>query len=455
MTATVRKRANTEIEMVRTPRWAFSTRLRTRTALRKSLPTSLSVCFLLFLFSMPLEDWMASIAIPTKIFGLLFFGFCFLSPNRCFSRPPDAAYWFLGYIAVYMFNGFLRTEADPGKLISTTLTMIQLIVLLWVGSNVLKEEQLAKSALLAYSMATVLLALGVVLELPGFSSAFETRELQGGMRMTATGSNPNELSAMAALAAVMLIGLGLDKSMRSPWRKALLAGLTLPLLVLMVRTGSRTGIAAFASGVCLYLLPLVQSSNKRRTTSLIAAAAALIALGYMVVTDPLSSARWSVAFHEGDGAGRENIYSGGIDMFLERPLLGWGPQDSSYELSRRSGQLWDDRDPHSLLLRLVLDVGAVGSAQFLIGLWLCVRAAWTNRMGNMGLLPCALLITVLVINLFNTWLNRKPMWFIFALALAAAQPVGLRKISKRFTRRIGTASLRKDSPRYGKQGLRS
>ena len=43
---------------------------------------------------------------------------------------------------------------------------------------------------------------------------------------------------------------------------------------------------------------------------------------------------------------------------------------------------------------------------------------WKARKGSLGILPLALLSTMLTVNMANTWLLQKSMWLILALALA-------------------------------------
>ncbi|HZD39098.1 MAG TPA: hypothetical protein VE131_00155, partial [Terriglobales bacterium] len=57
------------------------------------------------------------------------------------------------------------------------------------------------------------------------------------------------------------------------------------------------------------------------------------------------------------------------------------------------------------------------------GLYLCLRYAWKARHGVFGMLPLALLVTVLSANLAHTFLTRKPQWLILAFAAAAGLAV--------------------------------
>ena len=115
-----------------------------------------------------------------------------------------------------------------------------------------------------------------------------------------------------------------------------------------------------------------------------------------------------------------------IDMALERPVFGWHPVLHWYELGSRLGK-WE-RDEHSLILHLLLEVGTVGMIPFLVGLWLCGKDAWSARKGKLGGVPLALFLAALVNNVTDTGIAKKTLWFILALTLAAASKSVSRKI---------------------------
>jgi O-antigen ligase len=219
-----------------------------------------------------------------------------------------------------------------------------------------------------------------------------------------------------ALATLMLISLLLDKSVRHLWCKVVLAILTFPLLALMVYSGSRAVVGAFIIGVLLYQLPYRRA--RRKITTILWAILFLGATMYTVVSDPHSATRWQAAYEKGDTAGRDRIYTAAIEMILERPVFGWQPIVSFRELGSRLG--WPGgRDTHNLFLALLVDVGLAGTLPFLVGLCFCIQAAWKARLGPFGLLPLALLGTILATYMTHTGLTDKLTWFVFAFALAA------------------------------------
>jgi O-antigen ligase len=136
--------------------------------------------------------------------------------------------------------------------------------------------------------------------------------------------------------------------------------------------------------------------------------------------------RWEQAYYDHNFSGRSNIYPAAIEMFLEKPVFGWGGQTHLYELGLRLGT-WG-KDEHNLLLYLLLEVGLFGAVPFLIGVWLIVRRAWIARTGTFGYLPLALLTAVGANVMVENGLDfrAKVFWLVLALA-ASANPDFKRK----------------------------
>ena len=132
----------------------------------------------------------------------------------------------------------------------------------------------------------------------------------------------------------------------------------------------------------------------------------------MVISNPVSSSRWQQAY-EGDTANRQNIYPAAVDMITERPIFGWQPVVASYELGKRLTNVARRGSAHNLWLQLLTESGIVGAIPFLVALWLYAWAAWKARIGRLGMLPLALLVTFLATSIAHAGLTSKLNWLIF------------------------------------------
>src|SRR5262249_16024067 len=167
------------------------------------IPTAVRWSFLLFICILPFD----AIELPfmtgsiPKLCGLLFFAFYFLyygplSTKRSFPYPPRVMWWFLGYVVVFVLNGLLVGEefVEHAFIIvqddfrTRCFQLVQLVIFFWLAWDLLKDEKVARSVLLAYSITSALLAVANILQLPGFSemnSGIETSSYTLGLAWVA------------------------------------------------------------------------------------------------------------------------------------------------------------------------------------------------------------------------------------------------------------------------------
>jgi O-antigen ligase len=385
------------------------------------VPTIVRWSFVAFAFTIPLEYRLFNLM---KLSGfLLFLSYCFyynpLSHKRSFARPPKAMWWFLGYVAIYMINGLFIYEEFLSQFHTHLLTLLQLVLFFWVASDILQEEKVAKDVLLSYSIASTILALAIIF---GLTASSQTRFGADG-QVTVWAGDPNSIAIPLTLASVTLIGLLMNSTFRQNTSKILVIVMTMLLLQAIVNTGSRSGMGSVVIGCLVYLLPSRQSRGSRyvksRALGVILAILSVIAVVYMTGSSSTALSRWQ-AVYEGDVNTRDEITRTAIDMLIEQPLFGWQPVAVDLELGARVRSPSGVRGTHNLFLHLLLQVGMVGTIPFLVGLWLCGWAAWKARTGNFGLLPLALLLTMLAANMTHTFMAVKELWLILALAFATA-----------------------------------
>jgi O-antigen ligase len=109
-------------------------------------------------------------------------------------------------------------------------------------------------------------------------------------------------------------------------------------------------------------------------------------------------------------------------MFLERPVMGWGPIANNYEVALRVGERdRPSRAAHNLLLELLTAGGLVTAVPFLIGAWLAVRGAWHARGRVHGALPLALLCSLFLANMSGDWGASKLLWLVLAYAFVSGK----------------------------------
>ena len=250
--------------------------------------------------------------------------------------------------------------------------------------------------------------LGMLLQLPAFTPTFQ--EIGGGVqRGTIMGYNSNVLAAMWALAIVALAGLCLHPAYMLV-TKLLWAFLALIVLMATVYAGSRAALGSLLIGFLVYLVPHWRAQRKL-CTALFALLGIAVTV-YFAMHSLTTMQRWQQTVYEGRLDGREKIVPAALTMFIESPLIGWQPVIFQYELGSRLGE--GSKDAHNLFLHLLLEVGIVGAVPFFMGLWKCVQTSWQARTGQLGLLPLALLVTLLAGTMSHTNLAQKWFWLVLA-----------------------------------------
>ena len=152
---------------------------------------------------------------------------------------------------------------------------------------------------------------------------------------------------------------------------------------------------------------------------------------YLIATNPVMMTRWQLA-QGGNLATRQLAIPAALGMFLERPIFGWHPVEYAYEVGFRTGLrgiagIKGAVDPHNLPARMLAEVGVVGTIPFFVGLWLCFRAAWTARRGDLGLMPLSLMVAVLAMHMSGPNVIWKPFWLVMGLTLAAASTEAMKQ----------------------------
>ncbi len=379
-----------------------------------------SQLFVLFAFLMPFDTireglfgiagWFLSPCVVLLMLGLLLFA----RPAQFISRLPAAFAYFLAYALLYgCWVALFVSDKDvfAFQLYGGEL-LVAMITLFAVAHAALRDEKCARRALLAFAISCALVSTLVLLGMGGAQVVAET-----GGRMFVSNTGPNAFAA--------LLGLGIVCSLSYPLRYrgggsafVLALLLVLPQALAVIYTGSRGGLVATVAGI-LALLPLRPRLDRKTLGQLAAFASAaallLAASGSMAV----SRNRWQHTFESGSLAGREAIYPEALHMFLERPLLGWGPYLNLQELSRRLAYPSLLRDTHNDLLWVATEMGLVGLAVLGLGVWLCIRAAITARQRHRDSLPLALLVCSLVAGMSCTNLRSPDLWVVLAYAMAS------------------------------------
>jgi O-antigen ligase len=344
--------------------------------------------------------------------GLLFGASAFLQPSVCFARPPKAFWMFAAYLCVYSIRGMFQD--DFGALtFGVIVTLAQCIPMLWISFNVLRYGNIGRAFLI-----TLVISNGLVAIISYFGFAMTTVEsVHGTVRETAFEAlDANTLGFLYSVGMLGCIGLVTIKGVSFHWR---LLGLAVVLFFVIecARTGSRSATVCAGVGVAAYAV--ASSGVGGRIKALIVAGIMAVVLLTVVLGTGAVMERWNLAIERGGLGGREQLFAYTLDMFLTKPIFGWGPTTHLMELCNRTGRNDIVEDTHNDIMWALTATGLAGGCFFILGLWLCVKSAWKGRKGRLGPIPFALMMCLMVISSSVTTHKQKIFWIIAAFALAS------------------------------------
>ncbi|WP_447979321.1 O-antigen ligase family protein [Candidatus Nitrospira bockiana] len=346
----------------------------------------------------------------SKILGYLLILVSLRSWQICFRLPPTAFWCFAVYLGIYLLFGALQEAQLQPAIIGRFITLAQLVVLFWVSYNLLRYERIARGALLAFIASCNSL---ILLSLIGHG------QRTAAARASAFGENPNAYGVVMALGLLVIVGMAYGGKIADK-RARLLAWICCAGLAgAVASSGSRGATVALGLGLLVFLITPTMVTKNLKTTAIIVLVVAVIVSA--ILSSEFIFRRWERTIVDGDTAGRDRILRQSIIMFLEKPLVGWGPVAHNYELGSRLGLSM--RDTHNLYFHVLHETGIVGGLVFFTGLYLCVRGAWRARAGPRGRLPLAIMCFLLLVNAKGTYQFHKLAWFLLAYGLSSASVI--------------------------------
>ncbi len=385
-----------------------------RPAVPRSAPgvhPALRWTFLAFVFSLTFElgsEKTIPFEPPTLLAGLLVL-LAPLQPRFTFQPPPRAFWGYVSFLGVYVLSYLLHGLGHEDLFSYRLFHLVLLLCILLPAYQLMRNDLLAKEALLALVLSATAVSVFVLLDPSGTNLANK--------RATFLSQNPANLASIVSVAMVAVIGL---VTLPKPAPR-LLRYLAWPLFALMglavTATGTRSALLGLGLGLSAFAFRPGGYWSKLRSVGLF-----LLLIGvllYLGVHSSIMADRFEKSLAAGDMAKREYLYPAAWDIFLEDPLLGYGPVQSDYELQLRV-QLPNRvfMECHNLVLDILTGTGVLGAIPFFAGICLCFLAAWKARHGTHGVLPLGLLVTSLAASMGMPWLYSKTFWFVIAYALA-------------------------------------
>lgn len=298
-------------------------------------------------------------------------------------------------------------SVDPDATLKRLWTYVQLLAMMWLiwqwADNGKKVLQLFQ----AYGIGTLVLAVGIFTGSNGAAS--------GASRLDAYNFNPNDIASILALGIPICWYAGLRN--KNYWLSKIYMAIPAVLVIAILLTGSRAGMvkAILASG--FIFLSLSELSKFKRI--FLFCSVALIISTALTVIPPRTLERLGTTTSEiGSGTlgGRTEIWSVGIDIFYQNPLLGIGAGNFRTAVGN---YFMADRAPHNVFLAILVEQGIIGLGAFLF--ILAVIFNYVLRAPPRERIFLLTLMAIWVATAFTSnWEWRKQTWLLLALIAAHA-----------------------------------
>lgn len=366
---------------------------------------------LLFIFAIP---WEQVIVIPglgtaTRVFGLLAVPLGLLAiVGTGRHRFPWPLALLAAFVALAALSLLWTHDVEGG--FSVLQTYVQLLVMTWLALQLIDSEPKLHGAFLAYILGGYVAA-GHALY------AYMTGFYESYLRYVAEGMGPNNVALNLAVAIAMAGYLGICR--RGWWRLIALGFIPLGIYGVLL-TASRAGFLAMLIAVSL---PFLLMLRPRHFAKAFVLGSAGLVVGAMLLVHYVPESSWAristidTAITEGSLNGRLVIWSAGLEMINEAPILGVGI--SSYDDMTQRLVGWR-KLAHNGFLSIAAQFGVVGL--------LLVLAAWTLVVRNILSMPAQerlawyVILGVLLMAVMSTnWEAHKMTWLLFVMALVHAR----------------------------------
>ena len=386
--------------------------------------------FYAFIFSLPfgvftLPGLTGMVSVP-RVLGVVLLVAAIIEPGLRPWRTPKTLVCF----GVFAFLFTLASFGTQGfQNLPRVFRLIQLLVLFSISYNLFLTGRVNRGALLTFVLSCSLVA---ALTLLGITSIPERVEALGG-RLAGLGMDENAYALSLVFGIILCVGITYSRKEARPIPALVAWPIMILLLVGAAQTGSRGAAVALVAGIATLVLKYGSFWTKLRNVVLIAGVSMLAF--WLYGRSEVFVKRMNATLERGVTSGRIEIFQESWKMAAEKPIIGWGPVVSEEQLAIRRGRPGRIMSTHNTFLAVLLDLGIVGIVPFYFAVFACWLSAWRGRRGVEDILPFAVCMATLAIQLSLERFWSMDNWLFFAYALASGH-MAARRVSATARRRL-------------------
>jgi len=388
----------------------------------------LELVYYVFILLIPLETLStikkqdgSTVAYP-RLVGMLLFALALINWRHCFRKLPPSFWMLAWYLGVLSLSQLWIPRFLDARFVDERMTLLQMLALFMISANMFADAGFRMRLLRFYGWWVGLVALLMLF------GAFGGASIQVEGRDTILGQDPNIAAVFFASAAICIAGDGRNFASRRFLGRVFMALVAISALIMgILQTGSRGGLLVFATGFAgLTVCGTKATLGKRAAIASSVFAVLGVAIAMQFALNTTTARRLTEAYENGDTAGRTVIYQKAWAMVRERPLLGYGGANNTFQLGVALGYAAGGksyyRDTHNLLLAVLTEVGLVGAIPFAGAIFFALWKAGRYGYKTGDAVPFALLCSQITANTSLTGYHQKLFWIILAAAAACGLP---------------------------------
>ena len=310
-------------------------------------------------------------------------------------------------------------SVDPEATQTVFLTYLQLLVLVWLISEIAWSPARQRALFQAYVLGA---GVAAVLTIHDYLSGVFALDTVAG-RFAALNQDPNDLGLTFALGLPMAWYVSLSQA-RGAWLWCLYLPLAITAILL---TGSRGAVLTGLVGLSIIPWTLRRMRLRTKVALYALAAGSLVLASYLVPNASLARiASTRADIEAGYFGGRGPVWLAGLEVAREHPLVGVGAggYPEAVEPTIHQGMV-----AHNVLLSILVEDGTVGFLLF-VAMLVALVTPLRQLPALHRRLSIVLLLTLAVGTMALSWDHRKQFWFVLGmLAVQVAEPTARSTLS--------------------------
>jgi len=310
-------------------------------------------------------------------------------------------------------------SVDPEATQTVFLTYLQLLVLVWLISEIAWSPARQRALFQAYVLGA---GVAAVLTIHDYLSGVIALDTVAG-RFAALNQDPNDLGLTFALGLPMAWYVSLSQA-RGAWLWCLYLPLAITAILL---TGSRGAVLTGLVGLSIIPWTLRRMRLRTKVALYALAAGSLVLASYLVPNASLARiASTRADIEAGYFGGRGPVWLAGLEVAREHPLVGVGAggYPEAVEPTIHQGMV-----AHNVLLSILVEDGTVGFLLF-VAMLVALLTPLRQLPALHRRLSIVLLLTLAVGTMALSWDHRKQFWFVLGmLAVQVAEPTARSSLS--------------------------